>query len=107
MAHFVKVGAIDEFPEGKGRIVSVARKPVAIFKLNGEIYAVNNICPHLGGPIGGGELEGTVVSCPYHAMRFDVRSGHSTDSFGHSLQTYSVKIEDDEVWVDAWWAKKE
>lgn len=105
MSHFVKIGHVIDFPEGKGRIVIAARKPVAVFKVNGEIYAVNNICPHMGGPIGGGELKETIVSCPYHAMRFDVRTGSSTDAFGHSLQTYSVKVEDNEVWLDVWWAK--
>jgi NAD(P)H-dependent nitrite reductase small subunit len=105
MPNFIRIGNIEDFPEGQGRMISAARKPVAVFKVNGKIYAVNNICPHMGGPIGGGEVEGTTVSCPYHHMCFDLETGRSADSFGHSLQTYPVKVEDGEVWIDAWWAK--
>lgn len=107
MSNYVRVGALEDFPEGRGRIVSAARKPVAVFNVGGLLYAVNDICPHMGGPIGAGRLEGTVVSCPYHNMRFDVGTGESADSFGHSLQTYPVKVEGGEVFIDAWWAKKD
>ncbi|MEE8110026.1 MAG: nitrite reductase (NAD(P)H) small subunit [bacterium] len=106
MSNFVRVGALEDFPEGQGRIVSAARKPIAVFKVDGRIYAVNNICPHMGGPIGAGQVEGAVVSCPYHNMRFELDTGLSADAFGHSLQTYTVKVEGGDVWVDAWWAKK-
>ncbi|MFQ5914211.1 MAG: Rieske (2Fe-2S) protein [Nitrospinota bacterium] len=106
MSHFVRVGALEDFPEGHGRIVSAARKPVAVFNAGGKIYAVNNICPHMGGPIGAGKVDGTVVSCPYHHMRFDLQTGRSADSFGHPLQTYTVKVEGGGVWIDAWWAKE-
>ena len=101
----MRVGALEDFPEGKGRIVRVARKPVAVFNVGGTTHAVNNICPHLGGPIGSGCLDGTQVACPYHGMRFDVTTGKSTDSFGHDLQVYDVKVDNGEVFVFAWWAK--
>ena len=61
---YVRVGALENFPEGTGRIVRVARKPVAVFNVACALHAVNNICPHLGGPIGSGYLEGTEVACP-------------------------------------------
>ena len=107
MPNFVRIGAVEDFPEGQGRIISAARKPVAVFKAGGKFYAVNNICPHMGGPIGAGALVGTTVACPYHALRFHLDSGRSADEFGHSLQTYSIKVEEGAVWIDAWWAKKE
>jgi nitrite reductase/ring-hydroxylating ferredoxin subunit len=105
MESFVSVGNLDQFPVGQGRILSVARKPVAIFNVGGTLYAVNNICPHLGGPLGAGRLQGRVVTCPYHRMAFDVTTGESTDEFGHRVQSYDVRVSDDEVFVEAWWVK--
>ncbi|MFQ5694126.1 MAG: Rieske (2Fe-2S) protein [Nitrospinota bacterium] len=106
MPNFVRVASLGDFPVGEGRIVIAARKPVAVFNVDGALFAVNNICPHMGGPIGSGKLNGTVVTCPYHHMRFDVRTGESTDGFRHPLQTYPVKVEGDDVFIDAWWAKE-
>lgn len=94
---YVRMGSLSDFPAGTGRIVRVARKPVAIFNIGGAVHAVNNICPHLGGPIGAGDLDGSVV-------RFDVTTGRSVDSFGHDLHIYDVKVIDGEVFVRAWWA---
>ncbi|MFQ5691881.1 MAG: Rieske (2Fe-2S) protein [Nitrospinota bacterium] len=106
MSNYVRVGAVGDFPEGQGRIVSAARKPIAVFRVDGTLYAVNGVCPHMGGPIGAGKVEGTIVSCPYHNMRFDVKTGESADSFDHALRTYSIKVEGGDVYIDAWWAKK-
>jgi len=105
-AEFVRVGALADFPLGIGRVISVGRKPVPIFNVDGVLHAINNICPHLGGPLGAGALDGREVSCPYHGMRFDVVTGESADGFGHSIQTYQIKVEEDAVWVEMWWAKK-
>jgi len=107
MRHLVRIGALEDFPEGAGRVVSAARKPIAVFNVGGRLYAVNNICPHLGGPIGAGTLAGgTVVACPYHGMRFDLATGRSADEFGHELQTYEVVVEQGDVFVGVWWTKK-
>lgn len=104
--NFLKIGAIGDFPEGEGRIITAARKPVAVFNVGGTLYALNNICPHMGGPIGAGALQGEAVACPYHGMRFSLTSGQSLDDFGHSLQTYTLKLENGQVFIDAWWAKR-
>lgn len=106
MSEFVRVGAVEDFPEGLGRIVSAARKPVAVFNVGGTLHAVNNICPHMGGPLGAGKLDGACVTCPYHGMRFDVTSGRSADGFGHAVQIYDVRVDERDVLVKVWWAKK-
>jgi nitrite reductase/ring-hydroxylating ferredoxin subunit len=101
-----QIGVSGDFPEGEGRVVTAARKPIAVFNVDGRLYAVNNICPHLGGPIGAGCIvEGTVVACPYHGMRFDLATGASADEFGHGLETYEIVVEDEKVFVKVWWAK--
>jgi len=101
----VKVANVNEVPPGTGKLVmGPFEKPIALFNVNGEVYAINYICPHMGGPLGEGKLSGYVVSCPWHGWTFDVRSGLPDHPGGHSVSAYEVKVEDDEIFV--WWLKK-
>ncbi|MFQ5950457.1 MAG: Rieske (2Fe-2S) protein [Candidatus Geothermarchaeales archaeon] len=61
---FVTVARVGEIPPGEGRVTTVNGTKVALFNVDGEFYAIDNTCLHLGGPLGEGALEGTVVSCP-------------------------------------------
>lgn len=106
VSKLVLIGDVGDFPPGRGHIVIAGRKPIAVFNVDGDFYALNNVCPHLGGPIGAGKLTGTVVACPYHQLCFDVTTGKSADEFGHHLQQYQLRIEDNKVFIDAWWTKR-
>jgi nitrite reductase/ring-hydroxylating ferredoxin subunit len=75
MSHLVKVATLSELPPGTGRQVQVEGRPVAIFNVGGTVYAIDGACSHRGGPLGDGELTGSVVTCPWHGARFDVRTG--------------------------------
>ncbi|MDA2919169.1 Rieske 2Fe-2S domain-containing protein [Desulfobacterota bacterium AH_259_B03_O07] len=104
-ANFVKVATIDELPPGKGKLVMAQiEKPIALFNVNGEFYAINYICPHMGGPLGEGELKGYVVTCPWHGWTFDVRTGLPDHPGGHSVSAYNVRVEGNDVLVG--WLKK-
>jgi 3-phenylpropionate/trans-cinnamate dioxygenase ferredoxin component len=73
-----RCGRADEIPPGGSKVVQVNEHTVAIFNLEGTLYAIDNVCPHQGGPLGEGYLEEDgVVSCPWHAWNFDVRTGIS------------------------------
>ena len=104
MPNFVRIGAVEDFPEGQGRIISAARKPVAVFKAGGKFYAVNNICPHMGGPIGEGRLRGYLVDCPWHGWSYDIRNGKDPTPPGHDISAYEVKVEGDVISVG--WIKE-
>ena len=66
MNHYV-VGKIEDFPTLTGRVVHIVDRKIAIFHLsNGEIYAVENVCPHQGGPLAEGMISGSYVFCPLH-----------------------------------------
>ena len=65
----------DDVPEGKGKTFEIDGKKVAVFKVEGNFYAVNDTCIHKGGPLGEGYLNDTVVTCPWHGWQFDVASG--------------------------------
>lgn len=103
MRQFVWVAKTSDFPEGRGRVVNVGRKPVAVFQIDGNFYVVNDVCPHRGGTLSCGAVQGTCVICPSHGMRFDLRTGESTNGFGHHIQTYEVKVEGEDVFIEAWW----
>ncbi len=103
MRQFVWVAKTRDFPEGKGRVVNVGHKLVGVFKVDGKFYAVNDVCPHRGGTLSCGAVQEMCVICPAHEMRFDLRTGESADAFGHNIQTYEVKAEGEDLFIEAWW----
>ena len=96
---FVVVARVDEIPVGQGRVIKVKGKNVALFNVAGRFYAINNICPHEGGPLAKGKLKGHIVSCPWHDLQFDVRSGFGTEGGGYCVASYQVRVESEQVYV--------
>ncbi len=99
MTQFVPVARVDEIPEGEGRMYQVAGREIAIFRVAGQFYALDNVCPHRGGPLGEGILSGTEVTCPWHAWSFDVRTGEYTFDPELVVQRFEVRVEDGQVQV--------
>src|SRR6266540_459026 len=81
------------------RVVVVLGHPVALFNVDGRFYALSNVCLHRGGPVGEGELDGPVVTCPVHGWEYDVRTGANTINPAARLRTFEVRIEGDDVLV--------
>ncbi|MGH7228477.1 MAG: Rieske (2Fe-2S) protein [Nitrospiraceae bacterium] len=96
---FQLVARIDEIPPGESKLVIVNDKSIAVFNIEGSFYAIYNVCPHEGGPLGEGRLKGYVVSCPWHELAFDVRNGQGTDGGGYCVGSYEVRVEGQEVFV--------
>ncbi|MBM4132757.1 MAG: Rieske 2Fe-2S domain-containing protein [Nitrospira sp.] len=99
MEGFQLVARAEEIPVGGAKVVEVNAREIALFNVNGTFYAIYNICPHQGGPLGEGRLKGHVVSCPWHDLAFDVRSGLATDGGGNCVGSYQVLVNDGEVFV--------
>ncbi len=97
---WVTVGAVEAFPVGTVKAAKVAGKQVAICNDNGEFFAVKNDCPHKGGPLGQGWLNGAVVTCPWHRFRFDLRRGCSVTNEAMQVYTYPMRIEDGVLKID-------
>ena len=101
MVEFQPAAKVTEIPPGTGKSVPVGPRTVAIFNLGGSFHACQGICPHRGGPLGEGLLEGSFVTCPWHAWSFDVTTGHRhgfPEGMG-KISTYPVKVEGDTVYV--------
>ncbi len=99
LAEFIPIARIDEVLEGKGRVIKVKDKSVALFLVRGKFYAINNICPHQGGPLGKGKVKGHLVTCPWHDLQFDIRNGFGADGGGNGVGCYEVRVEGEQVYV--------
>jgi nitrite reductase/ring-hydroxylating ferredoxin subunit len=101
---FTKVASVQDVPPGAVRHVFVHDKPMALCNVEGQFYALNGVCPHMGGPLSSGRLEGCVLACPWHGWTFDVRTGLPDHPGGHAVSTYEVRVEGDDVLVG--WLKR-
>ena len=100
MAKFVRVARVGDVPPGTGKLVmGPYEKPMALFNVDGRYYAVNAICPHMGGPLSEGTLRGAVVTCAWHGWTFDVRDGKPDHPGGHRVSAYETKVEGDGIYV--------
>lgn len=75
MAEFIKVARVDEIPPGERLVVEIRRRWVAIFNVDGQLFAIEDRCTHDDGPLAEGELVGCEIICPRHGARFDIREG--------------------------------
>ncbi len=96
---FVCIGKVEDFPPGTSKSVKVGRKTVALFHVSGKFFAINNICPHEGGPLAKGKLKGYIVGCPWHDLQFDVRTGFGTEGGGYCVASYDVQVRDGEIFI--------
>ena len=99
MGQRVSAGNISDVPEGEGVELVLEGRIIALYRVNGQFYAMDGICPHSGGPLGKGELNGSIVTCPWHGWQFDVCEGqHCLTPHIHQT-TYDVEIADKEIFV--------
>jgi nitrite reductase (NADH) small subunit/3-phenylpropionate/trans-cinnamate dioxygenase ferredoxin subunit len=96
---FVTVAQVDEIPPGTGRTVEVNGIWIAVFNVGGTYYAIDNTCPHAGGPLGEGKLCGTVVECPWHGWKFSVVSGQREGNPNFEVACCQVRVEGNDVQV--------
>lgn len=80
-------------------MVVVGNREIALFNVDGQIYALDNVCPHSGGPLNEGWTDGTTVTCPWHAWSFRMTDGKMTLGDYATLDTFEVRVEDDTVLV--------
>jgi nitrite reductase/ring-hydroxylating ferredoxin subunit len=100
MANFVQAANVGDVPPGTGKCVEVGGKEIALFNLDGTFHAIDNTCLHRGGPLGEGEIDGAVVTCPWHGWQYDIPTGQNIgDDAGGAVARYEVKIEGDAVLI--------
>ena len=98
-AEFRNVASVEDIPAGTIAALEVDGQAIALANVDGEFFAVQPACLHLGGPLGEGRLEEKTLSCPWHGWQYDVRTGKNEFDHAIRLQTFDVKVEGGEVKV--------
>jgi glycine betaine catabolism B len=97
---FVKAAESKDIAPSSMKAVDVADEKVCIINIEGNYYAIGNVCTHVGGPLDEGTLEGYEVECPWHGSKFDVRTGEPTKPPARqSVPTYEVQLEGNNILV--------
>jgi 3-phenylpropionate/trans-cinnamate dioxygenase ferredoxin subunit len=100
MADYFKVAQADELEEGELMAVEADGEPVCLAKVEGCIYAFTDNCTHISGPLNEGELDGEVLTCPWHGAQFNITTGKVLRGPARQdIATYAVKVEDNAVFV--------
>ena len=100
MGSFVKVAKTGDLAAGTGKTVDARGKALAIFNVEGQFYAIDNACKHRGGPLGEGELDGKIITCPLHAWTYDVTTGECFNDPSCRADCFPVKIEGDDILIE-------
>ena len=95
-SEYMTVAKLSELSPGSCRSVELKQVGIALFNIEGRIYALDNTCPHAGGPLGEGTLEGETVKCPWHGWKFNVRTGQrlKNPTQDWAVPRYDVRIVD-------------
>lgn len=101
MSGWQRVGRIEDFPQGHGRSVRLGERRVAVFKLDGEWLALEDVCPHMRARLSEGSVHGATVTCGWHGWTFDLRSGRSLTKSWARVRTCPVRVQGNEVWLGA------
>ena len=99
MAEFIKVASLSELEAGACKAIEAGGKAIALFNVDGTIYALDNTCLHRGGPLGEGTLEGDVVTCPLHMWEYNVRTGETLADRSLKVASYAVQVDGDDIKV--------
>jgi len=100
MAEFVAVAKVNELPDPGKQVVEVDQRLVALFHVDGQFFALDDVCTHDGGPLAEGHLEDHKIACPRHGAKFDIRDGRAlTMPATKATVAHEVKVDGDQVFV--------
>lgn len=108
---WIDVGTVDEIPEGRAKVVCLSAQTgvaegglrgerVAVFRSEGTLSAVTNVCAHQGGPLGEGAIIGGCITCPWHGYQYEPDSGCSPPPYTEKIATYRLRVEGRRVYLD-------
>lgn len=94
MSRRIPVGTLEELLPGQRKLVFIDGRSIVLFNIEGTLHAIDNSCPHNGASLASGQLDGCMLRCPAHGLRFDVRTGHMPGAGGLSVGTFLVQTID-------------
>lgn len=97
----VRIGGREALPPpGEAREFEVGERVICVANVGGDYSALDNVCPHRGGPLGQGAIEGDKIVCPWHGWQFDAKTGAVSHAPEQRITTYAILVEGDDVWVE-------
>lgn len=99
MSEFVRVAGTADLKPGSGMVAEINGKSIAVFNVEGTYHAIDNTCIHRGGPLGEGDVEGQVVTCPWHGWQFNVTTGACVNNPAARVVSYPVQVEGNDIKV--------
>lgn len=100
MGQRVSVCRIEDIPAGSSIVATVNQKDVAVFNVNGQLFAIDDVCPHMGASLSGGFVEDGCVTCPWHHWRFRLADGTWADSPRIKTGSYPVHVVEGDVQIE-------
>ncbi len=96
----IRAGSLDQLKERGCMVVTGGGHAIAVFHHEGEVYAVDNRCPHMGFPLDRGSVKDGILTCHWHHARFDLSSGGTFNPFADDVRSFPVSLVEGEVWID-------
>jgi 3-phenylpropionate/trans-cinnamate dioxygenase ferredoxin component len=101
MSDWLDVAPVAELPPGGKKVIDTEAGPIAVFNLDGEFYAIEDLCSHDGGDLASGRCDGDQIICPRHGARFCIRTGKAlTRPAYEDIEAFPVRLESGMVQVD-------
>ena len=100
VAQQIRAGSVEELKAGGCRVVTGGGHAIAVIYHDGQVYAVDNRCPHMGFPLDRGSVKDGILTCHWHNARFDLASGGTFNPFADDVRSFPVTVKDGQVWVD-------
>lgn len=107
MSQWIEVAKLADCPAGSACEVVVGDRMAALFNVDGELFAMDGVCAHQGGPLGKGCVEAGVVTCPWHGWQYDVRTGYHLTSQRVAQSRHRVRIEVDDGGIEKIWVSRD
>ncbi len=97
---FVFVCNVNDIEEGRAKMFCIDKERIAVYKTQGKLFAINNVCKHQNGPLGEGKVLDGCITCPWHGYQYLPQNGQSPPPFKEKVSTYDVQINENGVWVN-------
>ena len=97
---FVAVCDVNDIQESRAKMICTNGERIAVFKYDGKLSAVNNVCRHQNGPLGEGKIVDGCITCPWHGYQYLPHNGQSPPPFKEKVETYDIKLIGTKVYVN-------
>lgn len=102
MSRFIDIAGLEDIPRQGARVVKTAQGCIAVFRTaEDQVFALDDRCPHKGGPLSEGIVHGTFVTCPLHGWVFDLASGQAQGADSGQVATFAARVEGGRILLDA------